>query len=299
MHSYEFLFNSLSNPSKDLMKKNLSVASLVALTFCFYLITGFLPSCKKDSSVKLPQRNKLADVTAVLKPVTAVVNNQTGGYYVILPSDYDSISDKFPLLLSIAGAGQFGNGSNELPLLLKDGPTHIADAKNFPGTFTVNGSTTSLIVFTPQFKTFPSTGDLNDCIEYARKNYRIDASRIYVAGFSIGGVEVVNIGAESPLKIAAIVPMAGVPQDYATTTKCQVIAAANLPVWAFHSEDDPQINVNWTKGFISKIASYNPPVAPKLTLWSYGGHDAWTRAVDPSYKENGLNIYEWMLQYHR
>jgi hypothetical protein len=28
-------------------------------------------------------------------------------------------------------------------------------------------------------------------------------------------------------------------------------------------------------------------------------HDAWTQTYNPNFKENGLNIYEWMLQYQR
>jgi hypothetical protein len=70
-------------------------------------------------------------------------------------------------------------------------------------------------------------------------------------------------------------------------------------VWAFHSEDDPQINVTMAKAFTSKINSFKPDIPAKLTVWPTGGHDAWTRAIEPMYKENGMNIYEWMLQYHR
>jgi hypothetical protein len=29
------------------------------------------------------------------------------------------------------------------------------------------------------------------------------------------------------------------------------------------------------------------------------GHDAWTRATNPQFKENNSNIYQWMLSYHR
>jgi hypothetical protein len=36
-----------------------------------------------------------------------------------------------------------------------------------------------------------------------------------------------------------------------------------------------------------------------MTLWPTGGHDAWTKATDPTYKENGLNMYEWLLQFSK
>ena len=93
--------------------------------------------------------------------------------------------------------------------------------------------------------------------------------------------------------------MAGVSPDWASSEKCQRIAAAGLPVWAFHSQDDPQIGIQNPTGFINRINSFNPAVRARLTVWPNGGHDAWTRALDPNYKENGYNIYEWMLQQHR
>jgi hypothetical protein len=36
-----------------------------------------------------------------------------------------------------------------------------------------------------------------------------------------------------------------------------------------------------------------------MTIWPTGKHDAWTKASDPNYKENNMNMYEWMLQYHK
>jgi predicted peptidase len=201
--------------------------------------------------------------------------------------------------LFIPGAGQFGNGSVDLPLLLNDGPAQLVDEKRFPGIFRVNGENFSFIVFTPQTETFPGSADISDCIAYAKKNYKIDSTRIYLSGLSIGSIAICNWAAENPDKVAAIVAMAGTPSDYDATNKYQKMADHNLPIWAFHSADDLTINVSGTKGFIAKIDSYNPLIAPRLTIWNNGGHDAWTRALNPSYKENGLNIYEWMLQYHR
>ena len=127
----------------------------------------------------------------------------------------------------------------------------------------------------------------------------MDVSRIYLSGLSAGSMAGCDYAADNALKIAALVPMAGVSSDYAYTNKCQKLAAGHLPVWVFHSQDDPQVNVSTAKGFVARIASLNPSVPPRLTIWPGGGHDAWTRAVNPSYKENGLNIYEWMLQFHR
>jgi len=48
-------------------------------------------------------------------------------------------------------------------------------------------------------------------------------------------------------------------------------------------------------GFKSAV----PAKYTELLPFGDNGHDAWTKATDPDYRENGMNIYEWMLQYHR
>lgn len=269
---------------------------------CLYWIAScFFQACKKQDAgnPKTEPTGTTPVISSILKPVTSSINSQINGYYVALPSNYDQTTDKYPLLLFITGAGQFGNGSLDLPLLLNAGPVQLVDEKIFPGTFHVKDKDYSFILLTPQTKVFPFDSDIADCIDYAKKRYRIDSTRIYLSGLSLGSVAICNMAAAAPSQIAAIVPLAGVSFDYAYTDKCEKIANSNLPVWAFHCEDDSTINVSDCKGFISKIASYKPAITPKLTIWPNGGHDAWTRALSPSYKENGMNIYEWMLQYHR
>ena len=279
-------------------------SSVFSHLFLFLFALCSITACTKGSTGEFPKEEPkdsvvVLSVTSVLKPVTFPVNSAIGGYYVAQPSNYDQTTERYPLLIFIPGAGQFGNGSIDLPLLLKDGPTQLVDEKRFPGVFKVNNKTYSFIVFTPQPKHYPSINDIADCIEYAKKTFRVDTSRIYLSGLSIGGVETTNLAAAIPTKLAAIVPMGGVFLDYASTNKCAAIAASSLPVWAFHSENDPLINISGARGFIAKLNSFSPSVPGRLTVWPNGGHDAWTRAVEPNYKENGMNIYEWMLQYNR
>jgi hypothetical protein len=81
--------------------------------------------------------------------------------------------------------------------------------------------------------------------------------------------------------------------------RCRSIAEANLPVWELHNADDPLANVSDAQRFISYISGFNPITPPRFTVFNAYGHDAWTTALDPGYKEDGMNIYEWMLQYTR
>jgi hypothetical protein len=59
------------------------------------------------------------------------------------------------------------------------------------------------------------------------------------------------------------------------------------------------VTVKSTTRYARLINAANPKYPPKVTLWPTGGHDAWTKASDPEYREDGKNMYEWMLQFVR
>jgi predicted peptidase len=277
------------------------IAKPVLIGICLCLVVG---SCKKqDITVQEPERPSVVPqgpkITMQQRAVTAPVGNAVLGYYVGIPSNYNQTTGRYPLLLFLPGAGQLGNGASDLPLLLFDGVAQLLDEGKFPSVFKVNGKEFTFIVMTPQFRWWPSTPSIEACIDYARRTYRIDSTRIYLAGLSMGGILTCDLGAEKPMGLAAIVPMAGVSRDYDVRAKSRQIAQGNLPVWAFHSANDPVTNVNSVRSFITDINSFNPLVPAKLTVWASSSHDAWTKALDPAYKEGGMSIYEWMLQYHR
>ena len=173
------------------------------------------------------------------------------------------------------------------------------DEKKFPPNFFVNGKNYSFISLTPQFNRYPSDEDVEAFINFAKKNYRIDTSRIYLSGLSLGGTVSSNMGGEYTAQLAAIVPIAGVSTGSEMKQTCSNIAVGRLPVWVFHNSGDPLISAQDPINFIAAINSFHPSIAPILTLFNNNTHDAWTKAIDPKYKENNMNMYEWMLQYSR
>ena len=97
--------------------------------------------------------------------------------------------------------------------------------------------------------------------------------------------------------------MAGVPDSSGLDSKASKIAESKLPIWIFHNDSDEVINIRLPLKFVESIGNFNPKVMPRLTRFEESagllGHDAWTRATDPKFKENSTNIYEWMLSFHR
>ena len=73
-----------------------------------------------------------------------------------------------------------------------------------------------------------------------------------------------------------------------------------MPVWATHNQGDGTVPVAYTNDYVTYInQAPSPNPLARKSVWPGGGHDAWTRTYDPNYRENNMNVYEWMLQYQR
>ncbi len=105
--------------------------------------------------------------------------SNSGGYYEYLPQGYNSSNQTYPLIIFLHGVGELGAGTpDKLPLVKNVGIPMYIDQGKFPTSFTVNGQTSSFIVISPQFIAWPSLTDINNIIDYAIKNYRVNTNRI-------------------------------------------------------------------------------------------------------------------------
>lgn len=252
-----------------------------------------LPVIPGDDTIPVPGPPKYNQVA-----VHFSINPNIGGFYEALPPSYGSTNKKYPLLLFLHGGGELGDGNSQLPLILKNSVTRRLHEKTLPATFTVNGEEFSLIILSPQFKEWPSVNDVHAFLQHARNNYRVDESRIYVAGLSMGGgITWEYAGSAYGKSVAAIVPICGA--SWADSSVAKKIASNDVPGWAFHNIGDDAVTVNSTKRYVKIINAQRPAHPVKMTLWPGDGHDAWTLASDPEYREEGKNIYEWMLQFKK
>jgi predicted peptidase len=284
----------LRKPSRLL----LFIAFPVLLVSCQKGVADF----EKAANSSRVNNNTPETSPAVLKAVTTSVTTNLPGYYEALPALYNSTTKKYPLLIFNHGIDALGNGTSDLRKVLRNGTPKLLSEKKFPPKFTVDGVDYSFVVLAPQYKRWPRTGrDINALIDYAIKNYRIDESRIYVAGLSMGGGATWEFAINFPARAAAVVPICGAFFPGGNRTQFAGIANAKLPVWAFHNADDFIVRPNTTTNpSIDYINGFKPAVAPRKTIWPRGGHDSWTRATNPATKDtDGRNIYEWMLSYKR
>lgn len=240
----------------------------------------------------------------VYQKITQRISPICGGFWRALPASYSSSNNrKYPLIINLTGESQLGDGSQE-QLDNQRGPIHsLLRNRQFPHNIAVGGGNFSVIIFGPQFAVRPNADEINEVINYVTKNYRIDQSRIYITGHSLGGGLCWDYGGKYGSKVAAIAPVCGA--SYPSVTKAKVMANAQLPVWAFHSEKDHRVPVDYTQFFVNTINKFsrsNSTLA-KITIWPDPNeelkHDAWTNAYDLTYREDGKNVFEWLLSYKR
>jgi dienelactone hydrolase len=190
-----------------------------------------------------------------------------------------------------------GNGKEDLKMLLINGLAQRVAEGNFPGSFTSGGASYSFVMIFPQFRIWPKPEDVQAVIDHALQNYRIDPKRVYLAGMSMGGGTTWDYAAVHGRNLAAMVTICGASQGDSATNR--LIAETNTPVWAFHNQGDKIVNVGFTTSHIQMITAVNPDYPYRMTIWPSPEHDAWTEATNPEYREEGKNMYEWMLQYTR
>ncbi|RAW01793.1 carboxylesterase family protein [Pseudochryseolinea flava] len=242
----------------------------------------------------------------IQRPVQMTFGSSIVGYYEALPASYlFRSSKKYPLLINILGAGERGDGSLEQlgSVLRPYTPAKLIQAKQFPKDFLINGRYYAFIVLSVQMRTDRRAlpDDIHALIEFAKANYRVDKSRIYLTGISLGAgtvwdYAVDNTGYASTL--AAITPMAGKSVGH-TREKAKVIADAHLPVWGFHSEFDTAVPATSTTNYINWINGFDKNLA-RLTLFPDSSHLCWRWSFDPAYQEaDSINVYEWMLMHSR
>lgn len=208
------------------------------------------------------------------------------GYYAYLPADYERRSqDRFPMLISLHGIGERGNGGSELPKLLKWGLPRLVQ----------RGTDLPLLVISPQLPATQKRWPLaliDELIAEVTARFRIDASRIYLSGLSTGGDAAWAYAMARPSVVAAIVPIA------AKGSVAGICAMRDVAVWAFHGELDKDERLESEQRLVDALNACQPPPAEsaRLTVYAGAGHEVWTRTYDGS---AGNDIYTWLLTHHR
>jgi predicted esterase len=266
-------------------------------------------------SILVSNQELSAQRTLTAHPATKI-DAFIGGFYTSLPASYASSGSKtYPLLIFVHGLGEIGDGSAAaLPAVLRNGPpmqinneVNLKKDANFPDPVVVNGKSFEFIVVSPQLNQWPSYVNeetaINDMIAYCQKNYRVDVTKIYMTGLSMGGgVTWDYAGSSSTSKLAGIVVVAGAANSSAGPVSQMV--KYHLPVWATANAVDNTVPTAATNLWVNSLNSAGANPKALVNIFPDQGHGGWVKtygAVNQAGITNsaGLNIYQWMLQYKR
>jgi Secretion system C-terminal sorting domain/Phospholipase/Carboxylesterase len=253
---------------------------------------------------------------------TPVLDANINCFYRYLPRDYSiDVTKKYPLIVFIHGVGECGTIPADYTKTYVWGPGKLMNAGTFPESFVVGGNTYRFIAIMPQIKkgldattTDTIRPNLVDAvIEYAKANYRVDVTRIYLCGLSMGGGGTLHYAGNSLVyakKLAAIVTACAARTI--SVPEATNIANANLPILNTHNNDDGTVLVSRAVSNMNRIKAVVPSITPqpRAIFWATGGHNVWQRTYENIAAGSttggfignvtdtmGKNVYEWMLQF--
>jgi predicted peptidase len=232
--------------------------------------------------------------------VACVLTNGAGQmpYRVFLPDGWQKTQkEKLPMILFLHGAGERGNDNKLQVQYHVDGllaaarkgayrailvaPQCPEDKQWVDVPWTIKSYAKPVPVST-------SMTMVLDMIAKTIAEYPVDTNRIYVTGLSMGGFGVYDILFRRPDLFAAAVPLSG---GGATATAPEI---KNIPVWAFHGEDDDVVSARLTRDMVTALKKAGGD--PKYTGLKEKKHVIWA----PIY--NGTvapDLYRWLFSQNK
>lgn len=115
--------------------------------------------------------------------------------------------------------------------------------------------------------------------------HKIDKSRIYLTGLSMGGYATWKWSCKYPDHFAAIAPICGGgdPEN--------VAAIKNMPTWAFHGAKDDVVDISESQIMIDALLKIK--AEPKFTIYPEADHNSWTETYD------NPEFYKWFFSHKR
>ncbi len=195
-------------------------------------------------------------------------------YWLFLPKSYDQ-KKSWPLMLFLHGAGERGSNLNQVK---KWGPPkRVGSKKDFP-----------FVVISPQCPKNKrwEPAQLHSLIEHVVASHKIDRSRMYCTGLSMGGYGTWAMIAKYPKLFAAVIPVCG-GGDPSTAKNI-----TEVPIWAFHGGADRVVPASRSQSMVDAIKKAGGTKA-KLTIYPGVNHNSWSKTYANE------KVYAWLLSHSK
>ena len=199
-------------------------------------------------------------------------------YLLYLPRDYSSSKTDYPLILFLHGAGERGEDLEKVKI--HGIPKIVEQQEDFP-----------FIAISPQCPIDRWWVDpwlieaLNALLDQTIAKYRVDESRVYLTGLSMGGFGTWALSMMYPEKFAAIAPICGGGMPW------MAFRIKDIPVWAFHGAKDETVPIQKSEEMVAALKKIGGNI--KFTVYPEAGHDSWTETY------NNPELYKWFLEHQK
>lgn len=194
------------------------------------------------------------------------VGGKTYAYRIYFPKRRDA-STKTPVMLYLHGGGSRGDDNRSQVDGLGSAIAPVKDKIEF-------------IIVVPQCRknTYWAASEMTNyalaALDETVREFKGDQTRLYLAGFSLGGYGTWQIAAANPGKFAALIPVAGgvvgerpiaqrdrelmIPEllkmlDSPEPYKAVATAIGQTPVWVFHGAKDESVPVEFSRKMVEAL----------------------------------------------
>ena len=198
-----------------------------------------------------------------------------GGYdfWVYTPTDYYYSLETTPVVMFLHGASLCSKDMNRSR---RYGPLDAI----------VRGRQIDALVIVPQNPGGAWNPDkLNDILEWTKKNYAMDSTRVYVLGMSLGGYGTMDFAAAYPDKIAAAMALCG------GCSAKDKSGLGRLPLWIIHGTGDRAVPVKQSQIVVKQLQDTNNDKRLRFDWLRGASHGALARIL---YMRK---TYEWLFSH--
>lgn len=227
------------------------------------------------------------------------------GYLLYLPPGYDAKAAKqWPLILFLHGSGERGTNLAQVsvhgpPKLVKKSPPvpkHEADEARASREAATKLEAEKFIIVSPQCPSDQAWDPevVLGLLDSVLAKHKVDASRVYLTGLSMGGYGSWALLAKAPERFAAVAPICGGGNtiDFLLPGRGKAAALKATPVWAFHGAKDPVVLLAESERLVALLKKLGVKDV-QLTVYPEAQHDSWTATY------NNPKLYEWFLSHER
>ena len=202
-----------------------------------------------------------------------ITNKTTYPFWINVPEKEST--EKQPILIFLHGKSLSGTDLNRVR---RYGVLRAMD----------KGRKIPAIVVAPQLaKGSWNPDNVLEVLEYVKKNYNVDESRIYVCGMSLGGYGTLHFAGKYADKITAAVAICGGGN---VKDGCKL---ATIPLWIQHGDVDYIVPMSESKKVVEAIKKCDESADVTLTIIKGGNHGN----VERLFHEDAM--YDWLFKQKR